>query len=696
MKRVWYFLALLLVFVVVITVTNMNKPPKQSIAQEQGLPQEQNLPVIGTVEKLRSILETAESSRASTGQGLGLATGAIMREEMTKSTALPYTAPAPAASGVTLVGSTDSSATNTQVTGVDEADIVKNDGRYIYQVNNQELIITQAAPSDQMKIVQRISFKESEFSPQELFVDDQYLILIGNANYQELRPANPAKDQSTKEQLKSAIYPPIAHKSTVKAIIYDLADKSNLTKIREVELDGDYLSSRKIGSILYIMANKYLNTYGIMNQGFEPSLPSYRDTVSKDEFVSIDYPNIRYFPNFVEPNYLMIASLNLDQKDQEMQVSSYLGSGQNIYASTSNLYVAVTQYERIKHPSPLPQAVPNSSVAPAIDQVHPSSFDTTTALYRFSLDQDGAEFKAQGNVPGTILNQFSMDEYNGYFRIATTKGQLWRSDENTSKNNVYILDQTLQLLGKIEDIAPGERIYSVRFMGDRGYMVTFKNVDPFFVLDLKDPAAPRILGALKIPGFSDYLHPYDENHIIGFGKETVEISQSNGQGILPGTSMGSNAYYLGMKLAVFDVTDVSNPVEMFKTSIGDRGTDSEVLRNHKALLFNKDKGLLSFPVTLMEVKKPQINPAGVLQYGTFSFQGAYVYHVDLNSGFTLKGKISHLEEKDLLKAGNQYYGAKAIERILYIKDTLYTVSKGVIKANDLASLQEKNSLILNP
>ncbi|MCO1602440.1 beta-propeller domain-containing protein [Desulfosporosinus nitroreducens] len=689
MKRFWYILGLLSVFTIAITINNMNKAPKQSIA----IAQEQSLPVIGSVEKLRSILETVEISRAYMGEGV--VTGAIAMDNITNSGAVKSADPAPAASSIPLGGNTDFSATNIQVTGVDEADIVKNDGKYIYQVNNQELIITQADPSDQMKIVQRISFKESEFSPRELFVDDQHLILIGNAGYQEVLPANPAIDQSTEEQSKSMIYPPIAHKSTVKAIIYDLADKSNLTKIREVELDGDYISSRKIGSTLYLMANKYLNTYQIMNQGLEPSLPSYRDTLSNEEFVSIDYPNIHYFPNFIEPNYLLIASLNLDQKDQEMKVSSYLGSGQNIYASTSNLYVAVTQYERIEEPSPLPQAVPNSSVAPAIGQIHPSSFDTATALYRFSLDQDGAEFKAQGSVPGTILNQFSMDEYNGHFRIATTKGQIWRSDENTSKNNVYILDQTLQLLGKIEDIAPGERIYSVRFMGDRGYMVTFKNVDPFFVLDLKDPVAPKILGALKIPGYSDYLHPYDENHIIGFGKETVELSQTNDQGILPGTPRGSNAYYLGMKLAVFDVTDVSNPVEMFKTTIGDRGTDSEVLHNQKALLFNKDTGLLSFPVTLMEVKNPVTNPS-VPQYGTFSFQGAYVYHFDLNSGFTLRGKISHLEQTDLLKAGQQYYGSKSIERILYIKNTLYTVSKGVIKANDLASLQEKNRLILNP
>jgi uncharacterized secreted protein with C-terminal beta-propeller domain len=470
-----------------------------------------------------------------------------------------------------------------------------------------------------------------------------------------------------------------------------------------------YVSSRKVGSNLYLIANKYLDTYQIMKQGVEPPLPSYRDTVGKGEFVTIGYNDIHYFPNSLEPNYLLIAGLNLDQRDKEMQVSTYLGSGQNIYASTSNLYVAVTQQQLIGQPNqpastpqlaPMPQPAPNSS-SPSIapKQLISSSFKTTTALYKFGLAQAGTTFKSKGEVPGTILNQFAMDEDNSYFRIATTTGEIWRTDELTSKNNVYILDGALQLTGKIEDIAPGEKIYSVRFMGDRGYLVTFKSVDPFFVLDLKNPASPTILGALKIPGFSDYLQPYDENHIIGFGKETVELSQNNGQGILPGAPMGSTAFYQGLKLAVFDVTVVTHPVEMFKTTIGDRGTDSEVLHNHKALLFDKEKGILSFPVTLMEVKNPGVanSEKGFPEYGQFTYQGAYVYQFDLLKGFTLRGKITHIKDADLLKAGQNYMnGSKAIERIIFIKDTLYTISKGMIKANDLASLQEKNSLILNP
>ena len=135
---------------------------------------------------------------------------------------------------------------------------------------------------------------------------------------------------------------------------------------------------------------------------------------------------------------------------------------------------------------------------------------TTTNIYKFSLNEGIVTYLNSGEVPGTIINQFSMDEYKGYFRIATTTGNVWDVGENASKNNIYILDDTMNMAGKIEGIAPNERIYSVRFMGDRGYMVTFRQIDPFFVIDLEDPYKPEILGELKIPGFSDYLHPYDE------------------------------------------------------------------------------------------------------------------------------------------------------------------------------------------
>ena len=291
------------------------------------------------------------------------------------------------------------------------------------------------------------------------------------------------------------------------------------------------------------------------------------------------------------------------------------------------------------------------------------------------------------------MNQFSMDENNGYFRIATTKGDIWRNDENTSKNNLYVLDDELKIVGSIEDIAPGEKIYSVRFMGDRAYMVTFKTVDPLFVIDLKDAKNPKILGALKIPGYSDYLHPYDENHIIGFGKDAVEVVHKDNKG----NEIGRNAYYLGMKIAIFDVTDVNNPKEMFTEKIGDRGTDSELLNNHKALLFSKEKNLMAFPITVMEVKNKDkgIGPNTMPEYGSFVFQGAYVYNIDLTNGFELKSKISHISDEEYLKSGGDWYGSnKNVERILYISDDLYTISKGMVKAHDMNSMKQKGELTI--
>ena len=210
--------------------------------------------------------------------------------------------------------------------------------------------------------------------------------------------------------------------------------------------------------------------------------------------------------------------MNLGRPEQKASVSCYLGSGQNVYASPENLYVALTSYRyRI-----MPVEAKTLSLSPAST--------TSTSIYRFKLEDGSLTYTGKGEVPGSILNQFSMDEYNNYFRIATTQGESWRTDEYTSRNNLYILDSDLKIAGKIEDIAPGERIYSVRFTGNRAYMVTFKNVDPFFVLDLSDPHQPEILGALKIPGYSDYLHPYDENHVIGFGKDTVEVGAKGGMG----------------------------------------------------------------------------------------------------------------------------------------------------------------------
>jgi len=471
-------------------------------------------------------------------------------------------------------------------------------------------------------------------------------------------------------------------------LIYDITNKDNIKKAREIELEGSYLSSRKIGSKLYLVSNKHLNYYRIYDTGEVNDTPSYRDTAIKEDFINIDYGKIGYFPDSIEPNYMIAAGVDLDSPKESVNVSTYLGSGESIYASAQNLYVAVTRHNRISEDVPGP--IIYDSAVPQKPAVKIS--DRETVIYRFALNNGKLDYTGKGQVPGSILNQFSMDENGGFFRIATTKGDMWREGENTSKNNLYVLDSDLDICGSLEDVAPGERIYSVRFMGDRAYMVTFKKVDPLFVIDLKDANNPTILGALKIPGYSDYLHPYDENHIIGFGKDTIELSKT-GSG---GNSNSTTAYYQGMKIALFDVSDVNNPKEKFKEMIGDRGTDSELLRDHKALLFSREKELMAFPVTLMEIKDGgNIKAGNMPAYGSFTFQGAYVYNIDIEEGFKLKARISHISEDEYSKSGDRWYDSnKNVERIIYIGDDIYTISKGMIKANSIKDMKEKGSLLI--
>jgi hypothetical protein len=188
------------------------------------------------------------------------------------------------------------------------------------------------------------------------------------------------------------------------------------------------------------------------------------------------------------------------------------------------------------------------------------------------------------------------------------------------------------------------------------------------------------MGALKIPGYSNYLHPYDENHLIGFGKDTV-INEYG------------TALYTGMKVSLFDVTDITNPIEMFVETIGSRGTESELLNNHKALLFSKDKNLLAFPVTVFESNEIAVDgktPA----WGKFTFSGAYVYDIDLKKGFTLRGKISHMTAQDMLKASE--WGGNSdlyIQRLLTIRDNLYSASNGKLTSHNLQTLNPVGEFI---
>jgi len=633
------------------------------------------LPTVGSYDNLKKLLETAVQQNDLLYGVKKLRNGniSITFDEAALQPAATAAESGGAAKQDAGSGSQDYSRTNVQVQGVDEADIIKTDGRYMYQVNNNRIIVAEVYPADKMSLKSVIKLEGENIIPAELYLDERRLIVIGSSDV--LIP------------MEGNEYHRTYHNSTVKMLVYDITNKADIKKTREIELEGDYLSSRKIGSRLYLVSNRYFNYYGIYENNEMNDTPSYRDTAVKDSFIGIPYDKIGYFPGSIAPNYMIAAGVDLDRPSEGVNVSTYLGAGENIYASAENFYVAVTRYNPVLSDTDGP-VIRDSAVT---RKPSGRSSDRDTEIYRFAMNSGKLDYTGKGQVPGSILNQFSMDENKGYFRIATTKGSLFGEGESISKNNMYVLDKELKVCGSIEDIAPGEKIYSVRFMGDRAYMVTFRKVDPLFVIDLKDAKKPAILGALKIPGYSDYLHPYDENHIIGFGKDTIELA-NEGWG-KPGST---TAYYQGMKVALFDVSDVSHPKEKFKEIIGDRGTDSELLNNHKALLFSREKELMAFPVTVMKIESGgNVTEGNRPTYGSFSFQGAYIYNLDLEQGFRLRAKITHLSDEDYKKAGEYWYdGSKNVKRIIYIGDTIYTISEDMIRANDLKDMKDKGTLLI--
>ena len=292
-----------------------------------------------------------------------------------------------------------------------------------------------------------------------------------------------------------------------------------------------------------------------------------------------------------------------------------------------------------------------------------------TIIHKISFDEENLEYSAKGSVPGYLLNQFSMDEHNGKFRVATTNEFYTHEKGNVRYNAVYVLDEDLKTVGSLDEIAPNESIFSARFMGDRLYLVTFERIDPFFVIDLSKET-PKILGELKIPGFSNYLHPYDDEHVIGIGRDTIEKDNRVRQ--------------LGVKIALFDVSDVSKPSVIDEIVIGNQRTGSIALDDHRAFLFDKNKNILSIPI------HSRIDALDEEFSGNMRSQwhGFYVYGLNASEGFEFKGKVQHM-------IGDSWPYSQTSPRSFYIGDVLYTTSDTYLKMNDIENLDEINSLKLD-
>jgi len=525
-------------------------------------------------------------------------------------------------------GASDYSTTNIQVAGVDEADIVKTDGEYIYVVSGNKTIIVKAYPPEEAQIVAQIELEGTIIG---IFINGDRLVLFE----QEMPYYFYYDEPAVKDSSMLYVSP------TISIRVYDISNREAPQLAREVSSDGQYISSRMIGDYVYVVTNE-----PVYEEEGEPILPAIRIGGDETEIPATDI----YYSDVADYYYMyttIIAINTQDDGEEPAYETILLGASSTLYVSLNNIYLTFPVW--------------------GTDILGREVWDSPrTSIHRIHIEGAEIDYEANGEVPGMVLNQFSMDEYDGYFRVATTT---W---DETTGNHVYILDMDLNIVGSLEDLAPGETIYSARFMGERGYMVTFKQVDPLFVIDLSDPNNPRELGYLKVTGYSDYLHPYDENHIIGIGKET--------------TDAGEFAWYQGVKISLFDVSDVSNPQEVDKLEIGDRGTESPVLWDHKAFLFDKSRNLMVMPIMLAEVDLSDY-PEGVPSwaYGEPVWQGAYVFDISLDAGISVQGTITHIENIADPEY-YYYYSPFAVERSLYIEDVLYTISQAKIKMNSLEDL----------
>ncbi len=680
-----------------------------------------NLKTFNSYDELGNYLKEKSAQRSQGGFLGGLSDMIISKSSMATETASVASANTESASAY--------STTNIQVEGVDEADIVKNDGKYIYTVTGNKVEIVEAYPASEMSIKSIINLSSSISS---IFLNEDKLVIFSSASEYTYYPATKCAELKAGADIISGCGGYSSEKTLI--YTYDISDRSNPILESNVSVDGNYRDARMIGDYVYLISTKYIN---FENPTLSYSVDSVRSEMPIGDIYYFDTEDSGYV-------FTIVNAINVNSGDFNSK-AYLLGYSYGLYVSQDNIYLTYTKtisqkdyYDRIVKDVFLPllpddekqevKDIVNSdksssekwkqisvivnTYSESLKGEEKAEFDKSlmekmsdfqnaiqkdyqkTGIHKIHVDKEGINYITSGEVPGTILNQFSMDESKGNFRIATTTGHVSRNGGATSLNHLYVLNKDMSIIGKVEDLAPGERIYSVRFLGNRAYIVTFKKIDPLFVIDLSKADEPNVLGYLKITGYSDYLHIYDENHVIGIGKETAGGNEQF-------------SWYQGVKISLFDVSDVENPIELGKFEIGDRGTESIALHEHKAFLFDKEKKLLVIPVSLAEINRSKYKDCNDSEkndynsrnycltdntYGEHVWEGAYVLNINLQ-GISLRGKVTHSENES--DARNYWYGSKdSIMRSLYMDDVLYTISGAKIKANNLETLEEINSVKL--
>lgn len=586
-------------------------------------------------------------------------------------------------------GSLNYSTTTIQELGVDEPDIIKNDGDYIYLINNNELAILNAWPADQTKEIARVKI---EGTPQSLLLEKDVAAVFSYL-------WNPNNDTFPEDFVPHSW-------SMTKVTLLDLKDRSNPTVLRELYFEGDYRDARLVDGKAHLVIATYLNfenyyyypvlyaakageAAGKMIAPVNPaierqSLRSYRHKLltKKISEMSPRYLDRRHQNGKVERrsaaittcdqvyrtavpdgrNTLTVVTLDLKAPMEDTQSATILSDSGTVYGSLDNLYVTVPHYYYWWN---------------TIDAAGQTENLEESSIHKFHLGS-APEHVASGIVPGYPLNQYAMSEYQDIFRIATTVNH-WGS-ESGPENAIYTFkqdDDQMRIIGSLKGLGKkGERIYAVRFLGERGFVVTYEQIDPLYTIDLKDPAEPKVMGALEVPGFSTFLMPVSQDKIF---------------------SVGNDPRGEGLQISLFDIADFANPKLLDRESFG-AGSYSQALYDPKALTYLDATQTIALPVTVWQYNKDE---TGNYMSSNLAFNGLYLYGIDPAEGFNLLGKVDHSNLVDTSASLPSWYSyPMEIQRSVLIgqdqNNFLYTFSQAGIKVNRLDDLSHEVATVKLP
>lgn len=530
---------------------------------------------------------------------------------MTQCITMPMAAPETEAIVMEGPSEVATTGTNLQETGVDEADILKVQGETAYVLRIDGLHVVRVWPAAEFGELAHLTLTGT---PEGAFVTESHLVAITHASW-----ADEGSGGSD----------PVAADG-VQVSVIDITTPSAPRLLRQVQVRGHYVSSRRIDNrVVLVMSNtrRALRSHAQFHN-WTASCESNMDVIRQQTETEIAQRRLAdwlppllgttsspprtmhalgpvYVSGVRGPAVLSLVQLAIDADDAQDSAVTVLGHASTVYASATAVYAAQSV------------AIPRED----------GSIERQSAIHIFALERDAPRYRGTGAVPGTLLNQFAMSEHRDVLRVATTSG---------ATSGVYTVDLThadLPIIGAVDGLAQGERIYAVRFVGETGYIVTFKKIDPLFVIDLANPRALTVTGELKVPGFSTYLHPLAGGRLIGLGNEADD--------------QGSFAWFEGLKLSLFDVSHPANPTELSHTIIGTRGSYSPALYDHHAFTYDPTRQLLALPVTVYD---GEVNGS---ECGRFAYDGVHLYRVG-DTEFHLEGVI-----RQASVSGTSCWGAPA-------------------------------------